>query len=83
MNRNNNFVPYRNNLPPRKQSTVNQNAARSLNPTLQPSKKLGTHPKQAADPNALEKITALESELLELRAQIAMILTAAPGSGLQ
>lgn len=45
--------------------------------------KVGAHPKQMADPSALEKITALESELLKLRAQIAMIITAAPGSGLQ
>lgn len=43
--------------------------------------KVGPHRKQRADPAPLEKITALESELLKLRAQIAMIITAAPGSG--
>lgn len=43
--------------------------------------KVGPHPQQMADPAALEKITVLENELLKLRAQIAMIITAAPGSG--
>uniref|UniRef100_A0A3Q1F312 Mitochondrial fission regulator n=1 Tax=Acanthochromis polyacanthus TaxID=80966 RepID=A0A3Q1F312_9TELE len=32
----------------------------------------------AADPDALKKISALENELIKLRAQIAMIVTAAP-----
>lgn len=36
---------------------------------------------QRVDPEALQKITQLESELLKLRAQIAMIVTAAPSSG--
>lgn len=74
-------VLHRNHLAPRKESTVNQNAARSQVPTLKPAMKLGTHPKQMAEPTALEKITALESELFKLRAQIAMIITDAPGSG--
>ncbi|TWW68955.1 mitochondrial fission regulator 2 [Takifugu flavidus] len=75
------FAKTRNYLPPSKQGTVNPNA-RSHNPALRPTKKLGAHTKQAADPSALEKISALESELLRLQAQIAMIVTAAPGAGL-
>jgi len=41
----------------------------------------GTSRRQKTDPDALKKITALESELLKLQAQIAMIVTAAPPSG--
>uniref|UniRef100_H3DFW7 Mitochondrial fission regulator n=1 Tax=Tetraodon nigroviridis TaxID=99883 RepID=H3DFW7_TETNG len=75
------FAKTRNHLPPRKESTVLQKAARSQVATRKPAMKVGTQAKQAADPSALEKISALESELLKLRAQIAMIITAAPGSG--
>lgn len=39
----------------------------------------GRHTKQMTDPAALKKITALEDELQKLRAQIAMIVTVAPG----
>ncbi|XP_014850025.1 PREDICTED: mitochondrial fission regulator 2 isoform X2 [Poecilia mexicana] len=38
--------------------------------------------RQRVDPEALQKINQLESELLKLRAQIAMIVTAAPSSAL-
>ncbi|XP_014885246.1 mitochondrial fission regulator 2 isoform X2 [Poecilia latipinna] len=38
--------------------------------------------RQRVNPEALQKITQLESELLKLRAQIAMIVTAAPSSAL-
>ncbi|XP_033504240.2 mitochondrial fission regulator 2 [Epinephelus lanceolatus] len=77
------FAKTRNHLPPKKQSTVNQNVVRYPGPA-QPSKaqRGGIPVRQTADPEALRKITALECELLKLRAQIAMIVTAAPGSGL-
>ena len=67
-------------MPPRKESALNQNVARCQAPALTAAMKVGPRAKQAADPTALDKITALESELLKLRAQIAMIITAAPGA---
>lgn len=72
----------RNNLPPRKPSSVNQNAARREEVTLKHVQRGGRSTKQTADPDALAKITALESELQKLRAQIAMIVTAPPATGL-
>ncbi|XP_069014441.1 mitochondrial fission regulator 2 [Embiotoca jacksoni] len=71
------FAKTRNHLPPKKQSTVNREVMRYPRPTMNPSQRGGR-----SDPDALKKITALENELLKLRAQIAMIVTAAPASGL-
>ncbi|KAM3861246.1 mitochondrial fission regulator 2 [Diretmus argenteus] len=69
------FAKIRNQLPPVKQSTVNRDVAREI-------QSRGMSRRQKTDPDALRKITALEDELLKLRAQIAMIVTAAPASGL-
>lgn len=54
---------------------------RHSGPGLRQAQGGGRSVRQTSNPDALKKITALESELLKLRAQIAMIVTAAPGSG--
>ncbi|XP_029352669.1 mitochondrial fission regulator 2 [Echeneis naucrates] len=76
------FAKTRNHLPPKKQSKVHQDVVRY--PSLASNKALrgGRPTRQKTDPDALKKITALESELLKLRAQIAMIVTTSPASGL-
>ena len=71
----------RNHLPPQKRSTVNRDVVRYPGPATRQTQRGGRAVRQSADPVALKKITALESELLQLRAQIAMIVTAAPASG--
>lgn len=48
---------------------------------LSQAQRAGTSVRQKVNPEALKKISELESELLKLRAQIAMIVTAAPSSG--
>ncbi|AWP19914.1 putative mitochondrial fission regulator 2-like [Scophthalmus maximus] len=73
----------RNHLPPKKQSTVNRDVARHPGPAPTRAQRGGRAVRPATEPDALKKITALESELLKLRAQIAMIVTAAPASGLR
>lgn len=72
---------HRNHLPPKKRSAVNRDVVRYPGPALKQAQRGGRPVKQTTDPNALKKITVLESELLKLRAQIAMIVTAAPASG--
>ncbi|KAM9704397.1 LOW QUALITY PROTEIN: mitochondrial fission regulator 2 [Menidia menidia] len=62
------FAKTRNHLPPKKRS-INRDLRRYPRPA----------PSQS-DPEALKKISVLESELVKLRAQIAMIVTAAPPS---
>lgn len=74
-------VSYRNHLPPKKQLAVNRDAVRYPGPDLTQAPRGTKSVKKATDPDALKKITALENELLKLRAQIAMIVTAAPASG--
>ncbi|XP_019947349.2 mitochondrial fission regulator 2 [Paralichthys olivaceus] len=76
------FAKTRNHLPPKKRSTVNRDVVRYPGPGTKQTQRGGRGVRQSADPDALKKITALESELLQLRAQIAMIVTAAPASGL-
>ncbi|XP_028295725.1 mitochondrial fission regulator 2 isoform X2 [Gouania willdenowi] len=64
----------RNRLSSNKLSALDQDVRRcSARPPAQVQR--GRSMKQITDPNALKKITALESELLKLRAQIAMIVT--------
>ncbi len=72
---------HRNHLPPKKQSTVNRDVRRFPGPGPNQAQRGGRSVRQTTDPDALKKITVLESELLKLRAQIAMIVTAAPASG--
>lgn len=73
----------RNHLPPVRRSTVNQDVMRCPEPAFIRAQRGGPPVRQTPDPEALKKITALESELLKLRAQIALIVTAAPASGTQ
>lgn len=75
------FRLHRNHLPPQKQSTVNRDVVRYPGPALNQAQRGGRSVRQATDPDALKKITLLENELLQLRAQIAMIVTAAPAPG--
>lgn len=75
------FGLRRNYLPPRKQGTVSRDVVRYPRPILNEAQRGATSVRQSGDPDALKKITALESELLNLRAQIAMIVTGAPPSG--
>ncbi|XP_028253393.1 mitochondrial fission regulator 2 [Parambassis ranga] len=70
------FAKTRNHLPPKKSKAVNGEVMRYPRPAQR-----GGRSRQTNDPNALKKITALENELLKLRAQIAMIVTSAPASG--
>ncbi|KAK2856321.1 hypothetical protein Q5P01_005056 [Channa striata] len=73
------FAKTRNHLPPK--GTVNRDVVRYSGPGPNQTQR-GVRPvRQTAEPDALKKITALENELLKLRAQIAMIVTAAPTSG--
>ncbi|XP_054474367.1 mitochondrial fission regulator 2 [Anoplopoma fimbria] len=72
------FAKTRNHLLPNKQITVNRDVARYRGPAQNKARRGG----RSAEPDTLKKITALESELLKLRAQIAMIVTAAPAAGL-
>ncbi|KAM7368005.1 hypothetical protein PAMP_014261 [Pampus punctatissimus] len=74
------FAKTRNHLPTKKQSTVNRDVVRYPGPTLRQAQGGGRSIRQTANPDALKKITALESELLKLRAQIAMIVAASPAS---
>lgn len=79
------FARTRNHLPPRKDSMMIQDLMRyprSAQSQAQRGGGGGGSVQQRADPEALQKITQLESELLKLRAQIAMIVTAAPLSAL-
>ncbi|XP_075940025.1 mitochondrial fission regulator 2 isoform X2 [Anarhichas minor] len=71
------FAKTRNRLPPEKGNTVNRDVVRFPGPAKNRAQRGG----RSAGSDALQKITALESELLKLRAQIAMIVTAAPASG--
>lgn len=72
----------RNHLPPKKDSVMIQDLMRYPRPAQSKAQNGGgVSVQQRADPEALQKITQLESELLKLRAQIAMIVTAAPSSG--
>ncbi|KAF3702773.1 Mitochondrial fission regulator 2 [Channa argus] len=72
------FAKTRNHLPPN--STVNRDVVRYSRPDPNQIQGGVRSVRQTADPDALKKITALENELLKLRAQIAMIVTAAPAS---
>ncbi|KAJ4928990.1 hypothetical protein JOQ06_004611 [Pogonophryne albipinna] len=74
------FAKTRNHLLPKKQSTLNREVLRY--PPQSKAQRGGGPVRQTTDPDALQKITALESQLLKLQAQIAMIVTAAPASGL-
>lgn len=74
---------HRNHLPLERRSTVNQDVMRCPEPAFIRAQRGGPPVRQTPDPEALKKITALESELLKLRAQIALIVTAAPASGTQ
>ncbi|XP_032399441.1 mitochondrial fission regulator 2 isoform X2 [Etheostoma spectabile] len=76
------FAKTRNHLPPKKQSTVNRDVVRYPGPAETTAQRGGRSGRQTTEPDALKKITALENELLRLQAQIAMIVTAAPASGL-
>ncbi|XP_045916452.1 mitochondrial fission regulator 2 isoform X2 [Micropterus dolomieu] len=71
----------RNHLPPKIQCAVNRDVVRYPGPALNQTQRGGRPVRQTTNTDALEKITVLESELLKLRAQIAMIVTAAPASG--
>lgn len=75
------FDFHRNHLPPKIQCAVNRDVVRYPGPALNQTQRGGRPVRQTTDTDALEKITVLESELLKLRAQIAMIVTAAPASG--
>ncbi|KAK1888854.1 Mitochondrial fission regulator 2 [Dissostichus eleginoides] len=74
------FAKTRNHLLPKKQSTVNREVLRY--PPQSKAQRGGCPVRQTTDLDALQKITALESQLLKLQAQIAMIVTTAPASGL-
>lgn len=71
---------HRNHLLPKKQSTLNREVLRY--PPQSKAQRGGGPVRQTTDLDALQKITALESQLLKLQAQIAMIVTAAPASGM-
>lgn len=75
------FAKTRNHLPPKKQTAPSLDAARYQGPGPSQAYRGRRAQAQSADPGALHKITVLESELLKLRAQIAMIVTAAPSAG--
>lgn len=67
-------------LPPKKQSGISQNQNDSK-PNVNIVQKRQSSAGRPADPETLKKISVLESELLKLRAQIAMIVTAPPAAG--
>ncbi|XP_004083754.1 mitochondrial fission regulator 2 isoform X1 [Oryzias latipes] len=71
------FAKTRMHLPPKKQNCINA-IQNDLEPNIVHKKERSAG--HAADPETLKKISALESELLKLRAQIAMIVTATPGA---
>lgn len=75
------LTKIRNQLPSSKQSIVHRDLDGKQ--VWVPSRAQRRAPllRQKSDPEALRKITVLEDELLKLRAQIALIVTAAPGSG--
>ncbi|RVE56022.1 hypothetical protein OJAV_G00231970 [Oryzias javanicus] len=68
------FAKTRMHLPPKKPIVINQNQNDSK-PNVNSVQKRESSAERAADPETLKKISALESELLKLRAQIAMIVT--------
>lgn len=68
-------------MPLKKQSAAKRDVPMHPRLTLTQALRGGRSVTQSADQDALRKITLLESELLKLRAQIAMIVTAAPASG--
>uniref|UniRef100_A0A3Q1FVL7 Mitochondrial fission regulator n=1 Tax=Acanthochromis polyacanthus TaxID=80966 RepID=A0A3Q1FVL7_9TELE len=70
------FAKTRNHLPPEKLGAASRDLLRR--PAVAPRVQRGGPLRPAADPDALKKISALENELIKLRAQIAMIVTAAP-----
>lgn len=72
---------HRNHLPPVKQTTVARDVVRYSGPAPSQTQRGSGSVRQTTDTDALKKITALESELLRLQAQIAMIITAAPTPG--
>lgn len=72
---------HRNHLAPKKQSITSRDVVRYPGPGAAQAPRGVCSVRQAANPDTLKKITALENELLKLRAQIAMIVTAAPDSG--
>ncbi|XP_032441274.1 mitochondrial fission regulator 2 [Xiphophorus hellerii] len=78
------FARTRNHLPPKKDGIFSQDLMRFPRLAQNQAERRGGGEcvRQRADPEALQKITQLESELLKLRAQIAMIVTAAPSSAL-
>uniref|UniRef100_UPI0037E76C9C mitochondrial fission regulator 2 n=1 Tax=Semicossyphus pulcher TaxID=241346 RepID=UPI0037E76C9C len=76
------FARTRNHLPPKKRSTVNRDVLRYPGPITKQAQRGGRSVRPTADPDALKKISVLESELLKLRAQIAMIVTVSPATGL-
>ncbi|XP_024912661.1 mitochondrial fission regulator 2 isoform X2 [Cynoglossus semilaevis] len=76
------FAKTRNHLPPKTQCAINRDAAKFPVAARTQMQRGGRHTKQMTDPAALKKITALEDELQKLRAQIAMIVTVAPGPSL-
>uniref|UniRef100_A0A3B5QDU0 Mitochondrial fission regulator n=1 Tax=Xiphophorus maculatus TaxID=8083 RepID=A0A3B5QDU0_XIPMA len=78
------FARTRNHLPPKKDGMFSQDLMRFPRLAQNQAERRGGGEcvRQRADPEALQKITQLESELLKLRAQIAMIVTAAPSSAL-
>ncbi|XP_054875942.1 mitochondrial fission regulator 2 [Poeciliopsis prolifica] len=77
------FARTRNHLPPKKDGIFSQDLMRFPRLAQNQAERRGEGcVRQRADPEALQKITQLESELLKLRAQIAMIVTAAPTSAL-
>ncbi|XP_017282766.1 mitochondrial fission regulator 2 [Kryptolebias marmoratus] len=69
------FARTRNHLPPKK----NPDLIRLPRPTQ--AQRAGASVRHKANPEALKRISELESELLKLQAQIARIVTAAPSSG--
>lgn len=69
----------RNHLLPKKTQDLIRNPRLPLTQTQ--AQRGGRSVRQKTNPDALKKISELESELLKLRAQIARIVTAAPCSG--
>lgn len=70
-------------MPPEKQHVLSWDAAKKQGPGPSQAYRGRQVQGQHTDAGALQKITVLESELLKLRAQIAMIVTTAPSSGSQ
>lgn len=75
------FGLCRNFLSPKKQSALGWGTARNQGPGPSQAYRGRRGRGQHTDPGALQKITVLESELMKLRAQIAMIVSAAPSAG--